>query len=32
VLHAVRKIDEQVRTDERLAKDIATLIKLVEQQ
>jgi chromosomal replication initiator protein len=32
VLHAVRKIDEQVRTDERLAKDIATLIRLVEQQ
>ncbi len=32
VLHAVRKIDEQVRTDEKLAKDIAILIRLVEQQ
>jgi chromosomal replication initiator protein len=32
VLHAVRKIDEQVRVDEKLAKDIAILIRLVEQQ
>lgn len=32
VLHAVRKIDEQMRSDEKLAKDIAVLIRLVEQQ
>ena len=32
VLHAVRKIDEQIRTDENLAKDVALLIRLVEQQ
>lgn len=32
VLHAVRKIDEQMRSDENLAKDVATLIRLVEQQ
>jgi chromosomal replication initiator protein len=32
VLHAVRKIDEQIRSDEKLAKDVAMLIRLVEQQ
>ena len=32
VLHAVRKIDEQIRTDEKMAKDVALLIRLVEQQ
>ena len=32
VLHAVRKIDDQIRTDENLAKDVALLIRLVEQQ
>ena len=32
VLHAVRKIDEQIKTDENLAKDVALLIRLVEQQ
>jgi chromosomal replication initiator protein len=31
VLHAVRKIDEQVRVDEKLAKDVALLIRLMEQ-
>jgi chromosomal replication initiator protein len=31
VLHAVRKIDELVRGDEKLAKDLAALIKLIEQ-
>jgi chromosomal replication initiator protein len=31
VLHAVRKIDEQVRTDEKLAKDVALLMRLMEQ-
>jgi chromosomal replication initiator protein len=31
VLHAVRKIDELMRGDEKLAKDLATLIKLIEQ-
>jgi chromosomal replication initiator protein len=32
VLHAVRKIDDQMRVDEKLAKDVALLIRLVEQQ
>lgn len=32
VLHAVRKIDEQIKTDDRLARDVALLIRLVEQQ
>jgi chromosomal replication initiator protein len=32
VLHAVRKIDEQIKTDDRLAKEVALLIRLVEQQ
>lgn len=32
VLHAVRKIDDQIRTDERLAREVALLIRLVEQQ
>ena len=31
VLHAVRKIDEQVRVDENMAKDVALLIRLMEQ-
>jgi chromosomal replication initiator protein len=31
VLHAVRKIDEQVRSDEKLAKDVALLMRLMEQ-
>ncbi len=31
VLHAVRKIDGQIRTDEKLAKEVALLIRLVEQ-
>jgi chromosomal replication initiator protein len=31
VLHAVRKIDDQVRVDEKLAKDVALLIRLMEQ-
>jgi chromosomal replication initiator protein len=32
VLHAVRKIDDQIKTDDRLAKEVALLIRLVEQQ
>ena len=32
VLHAVRKIDDQIRKDERLAREVALLIRLVEQQ
>lgn len=32
VLHAVRKIDDQLRSDEKLAKDVALLIRLIEQQ
>lgn len=32
VLHAVRKIDEQIRSDDKLAKEVAMLIRLVEQQ
>jgi chromosomal replication initiator protein len=31
VLHAVRKIDEVMRSDEKLAKDLAQLIRLIEQ-
>ena len=31
VLHAVRKIDEQVRVDEAMAKDVALLMRLMEQ-
>ena len=31
VLHAVRKIEEQIKTDDRMAKDVALLIRLVEQ-
>lgn len=31
VLHAVRKIEDQIKTDERLAKEVALLIRLVEQ-
>ena len=31
VLHAVRKIDEQLRVDEKLAKDVALLMRLMEQ-
>ena len=32
VLHAVRKIDEQMKSDEKLARELALLIRLVEQQ
>jgi chromosomal replication initiator protein len=32
VLHAVRKIDEQIKGDEKLAREVALLIRLVEQQ
>ena len=32
VLHAVRKIDEQVVSDEKMAREVALLIRLVEQQ
>jgi chromosomal replication initiator protein len=32
VLHAVRKVDDQIRKDEKLAKEVALLIRLVEQQ
>jgi chromosomal replication initiator protein len=32
VLHAVRKIDELIKTDDRLAREVALLIRLVEQQ
>jgi chromosomal replication initiator protein len=31
VLHAVRKIDEQMRHDEKLAKELALLMRLMEQ-
>lgn len=31
VLHAVRKIDEVMRGDEKMAKDLAQLIRLIEQ-
>lgn len=31
VLHAVRKIEDQMRTDERLAREVALLIRLIEQ-
>ena len=31
VLHAVRKIDDMMRADEKLAKDLAQLIRLIEQ-
>jgi chromosomal replication initiator protein len=32
VLHAVRKIDDQMRRDDRLAREVALLIRMVEQQ
>jgi chromosomal replication initiator protein len=32
VLHAVRKVDDQIRKDDKLAKEVALLIRLVEQQ
>lgn len=32
VLHAVRKIDDQMRKDDRLAREVALLIRMVEQQ
>lgn len=32
VLHAVRKIEDQIRTDDKLAREVALLIRLVEQQ
>ena len=31
VLHAVRKIDDLMRADEKLAKDLTQLIRLIEQ-
>ena len=31
VLHAVRKIEELVKTDDKLAREVALLIRLVEQ-
>lgn len=31
VLHAVRKIEEQIRSDDRLAREVALLIRLIEQ-
>jgi chromosomal replication initiator protein len=31
VLHAVRKIEEQMKTDDKLAREVALLIRLVEQ-
>jgi chromosomal replication initiator protein len=31
VLHAVRKIEGQIKTDDRMAKDVALLIRLAEQ-
>jgi chromosomal replication initiator protein len=32
VLHAVRKIDDQIHKDDKLAREVALLIRLVEQQ
>jgi chromosomal replication initiator protein len=32
VLHAVRKIEELMKTDDRLAREVALLIRLIEQQ
>jgi chromosomal replication initiator protein len=32
VLHAVRKIDELIKNDDRLAREVALLIRLIEQQ
>jgi chromosomal replication initiator protein len=32
VLHAVRKIEELIKTDDRLAREVALLIRLIEQQ
>ena len=32
VLHAVRKIEELMLTDDRLAGEVALLIRLIEQQ
>lgn len=32
VLHAVRKIEEQIKSDDRLAREVALLIRLIEQQ
>jgi chromosomal replication initiator protein len=32
VLHAVRKIEAQIKSDERLAREVALLIRLIEQQ
>jgi chromosomal replication initiator protein len=31
VLHAVRKIEDQIKGDDKLAKDVALLIRLIEQ-
>jgi chromosomal replication initiator protein len=32
VLHAVRKVDDQIRKDDKMAREVALLIRLVEQQ
>jgi chromosomal replication initiator protein len=32
VLHAVRKIEELLLTDEHLAREVALLVRLIEQQ
>lgn len=32
VLHAVRKIEDMIKTDDKLAREVALLMKLVEQQ
>jgi chromosomal replication initiator protein len=32
VLHAVRKIEELMKSDDRLAREVALLIRLIEQQ
>jgi chromosomal replication initiator protein len=32
VLHAVRKIEELILTDEQLAREVALLMRLIEQQ
>jgi len=32
VLHAVRKIEGQMKSDDRLAREVGLLVRLVEQQ
>jgi chromosomal replication initiator protein len=32
VLHAVRKIEEQMKGDDRLSREVALLTRLIEQQ